>query len=178
MAKSNIYITNINRLLKDVKSDVLANFIYVDGKGMVITTNKVTANLNLNIIKKYIKNVDNININKVLSPRLSQSKSYLKILGISYYIKDINLLVIADIVERVIQTTHIFNNTVLTSQPHIIKASPKSDMTVIYVNIWDSKSGSKTKSIINRCFNIRCHIATVQETNINPGVPQCKNCWK
>ena len=128
MTKSNTYITNINRLLKDVKSDVLADFIYIDGKGMVITTNKVTANLNLNIIKKYIKNVDNINMNKVLSPRLSQSKYYLKILGISYYIT-------ADIIERVIQTTHIFNNTVLTFQPYIIKISPKSDMAVIWVNI-------------------------------------------
>ena len=38
MAKSNIYITNINRLLKDVKSDILANFMYVDGKSIVITT--------------------------------------------------------------------------------------------------------------------------------------------
>lgn len=128
MTKSNTHITNINRLLKDVKSDVLADFIYIDGKGMVITTNKVTANLNLNIIKKYIKNVDNINMNKVLSPRLSQSKYYLKILGISYYIT-------ADIIERVIQTTHIFNNTVLTFQPYIIKISPKSDMAVIWVNI-------------------------------------------
>lgn len=128
MTKSNTYITNINRLLKDVKSDVLADFIHIDGKGMVITTNKVTANLNLNIIKKYIKNVDNINMNKVLSPRLSQSKYYLKILGISYYIT-------ADIIERVIQTTHIFNNTVLTFQPYIIKISPKSDMAVIWVNI-------------------------------------------
>lgn len=135
MTKSNTHITNINRLLKDVKSDVLADFIYIDGKGMVITTNKVTANLNLNIIKKYIKNVDNINMNKVLSPRLSQSKYYLKILGISYYIKDINLPITADIVERVIQTTHIFNNTVLTFQPYIIKISLKSDMAVIWVNI-------------------------------------------
>ncbi len=125
MTKSNTHITNINRLLKDVKSDVLADFIHIDGKGMVITTNKVTANLNLNIIKKYIKNVDNINMNKVLSPRLSQSKYYLKILGISYYIKDINLPITADIVERVIQTTHIFNNTILTFQPYIIKISLK-----------------------------------------------------
>ena len=118
-----------------MSNHVLADFIHIDGKGMVITTNKVTANLNLNIIKKYIKNVDNINMNKVLSPRLSQSKYYLKILGISYYIKDINLPITADIVERVIQTTHIFNNTILTFQPYIIKISLKSDMAVIWVNI-------------------------------------------
>jgi len=102
IAKSNTHVTNINRLLKDVKSDVLADFMHVDSKGMVITTNKVAANSNLNIIKKYIKNVDNVNMNKVLSPRLSQLKYYLKILDISYYVEDTNLLIIADIVKRVI----------------------------------------------------------------------------
>ena len=32
--------------------------------------------------------------------------------------------------------------------------------------------------LINRCFNIDSHIATICSTNINPSVPQCKNCWK
>ena len=32
MFKSNTYIININRLLKYIKSDVLANFMYVDDK--------------------------------------------------------------------------------------------------------------------------------------------------
>ena len=82
---------NINRLLKNVKSDVLANFICVYNKEIVITTNKVVVTLVLNIIEKYIKNVDDINTNEVMSPKLPQSKTYLKILGISYHIKDTNL---------------------------------------------------------------------------------------
>lgn len=138
MSKSNTYIVNINRLLKDVKSDVLANFIHVDDKGMVITTNKVVVTLDLNIIEKYIKNVDDIDINKVISPRLLYSKIYLKILDISYYIKDTNLSIIPNIIERIIQTTHIFNDTILVSHPKIIKASSKLDMVVIWVDIWDS----------------------------------------
>ena len=32
--------------------------------------------------------------------------------------------------------------------------------------------------LINRCFNVERHIATIQGTNMNLGVPQCKNCWK
>ena len=82
MAKSNIHINSINRLLKDIKSNVLANFIHIDDKNIMITTNKVTTTLDLNIIEKYIKNVNNVNMNEIISSRLSQSKSYLKILDI------------------------------------------------------------------------------------------------
>ena len=66
-----------------------------------------------------------------MSLRLPQSKSYLKILGIPYYIEDTSLLITTNIIERVLQTTYIFNNTILTSCLHIIKTSPKSDMAVI-----------------------------------------------
>ena len=100
--KSNTHIMNINRLLKNVKSNTLADFIHVNNKEMVITTDKVAITSNLNIIEKHIKNVDDIDMNKVMSSRLPQFKSYLKILGISYHIKDTNLSIILDIVERVI----------------------------------------------------------------------------
>ena len=96
------YIVNINRVLKNIKSDVVADFIHKDNKELIITTDKVVATSDLNTIKNYIKNIDVVNSNKIISPRLSQSKSYLKILGISYYIKDINLSITANIVERVL----------------------------------------------------------------------------
>jgi len=50
-----------------------------------------------------------------MSPRLPQSKSYLKILGISYFVKDTNLSISLDIVKSVIKDTYICDNTVLTS---------------------------------------------------------------
>ena len=51
-------------------------------------------------------------------------------------------------------------------------------MLIIWIDIWDVQSGSKAKSLINRCFNVGRFIATIQEANMNPGVPQCKNCWR
>jgi len=66
-----------------------------------------------------------------MSPRFSQSKSYLKILGIPYFIEDTNLSITSDIIESVIQSTYIFNDTILASYPWIIKAFPKSDIAVI-----------------------------------------------
>ena len=49
--------------------------------------NKVTSLLDLQTIKNYIKNTDYINSNNIEIPCLSQSKSYLKIIGISYLIE-------------------------------------------------------------------------------------------
>ena len=78
-----------------------------------------------------MKELNNVNSNNVMSPRLLQSKSYLKILGIPYLWKDTNLSITPNIIERVIKSTHIFDDTVLASYPQVIKASPKSDMAVI-----------------------------------------------
>ena len=83
----NKYVANINRLLKDIKLDIMANFIQVDNRGLVIITDKIAAISNLNTIKQYIKNINVVDSNKVISPRLLQSKSCLKILDIPYYTK-------------------------------------------------------------------------------------------
>ena len=82
------------------------------------------------------------------------------------------------IVEDIIKKNHIFNNITLTSRSQIIKISPKSDMAIIWINIWDIQSSNKAKGLINRCFNIRSYITTIRDTNINSSVPQYKNCWK
>ena len=120
----NKHIANINRLLKDIKSDVIANFIQADQRDLVITTNKVAAILDLNI-EGYIKNVDIVNSKRVVSPRLPQSKLYLKILDISYFIKNTNLPITSETVKKILQTTHIFNDIILASCPS------KSDIVVI-----------------------------------------------
>ena len=52
----------------------------------------------------------------------------------------------------------------------VIKTFSKSNMTVIWVDIWDSQNGTKAKYLINRCFNIGYYTATIRETNINPGI--------
>jgi len=64
---ANKHIFNINRLLKSIKSDVMANFIYLDSRGIVVTTNKIALSSDMNIIEKYIKESNNINSNDVLS---------------------------------------------------------------------------------------------------------------
>ena len=118
------------------------------------------------------------NNESISSPRLPQSKSYLKIMGIPYFVDKSNIYISSKDIERILKNNHIFNDIILTSKPHIIKVSPKSDMAIIWIDIWNTQNSNNAKKIINRCFNIESVITTVRGTNMNSGVSQCKNCWK
>ena len=183
MAKSNaeliinsahIHISNINKCLKNSKSNIFADFIRYNASGIIITTKTPTNDLDLSTIKNYLKNVQNINPDSIESPRLPKSKSYMKIIGLPYS-SELGVMS-PDIIEGVLKNSHLFKDASLASKPLVIKVSPKSDKAVVWVDIWDSQNGSCAKNIINRQFNIGRYIATVRGTNMNPGIPQCKNC--
>jgi len=131
MKDSNTHVTNINRALKNIKLEVIANFICMEKSGLVITTNKVASTLDLQTIKKYVKNSYSIDMDNVESLKLPQSKSFLKIIGISYISKSTNFHIMSDEIEYIIKANHIFNNIVLASKPRVIKMLPKSDMSII-----------------------------------------------
>jgi len=71
--------------------------------------------------EKYMKGLNDVDYSNIMSSRLPQSKSYLKVLGIPYFIKNTNLPIFSDIIESIIKSMHTFNNIVLTSRQHIIK---------------------------------------------------------
>ena len=48
---SSSHIANINRALKNIKFEIVADFARVENSGIVITTNKVAASLDLQKIK-------------------------------------------------------------------------------------------------------------------------------
>ena len=166
-------------MLRNAKLEVLVDFIQLDQMGIMVVTSKVALQSDLHIIKNYVKNIDNIDTSGVEVPQLPQSKSHLKIIGIPYFPHDNSQehLFSGD-VENIIKQNQIFNNVVLTSKPWVIKVSPKSDISIIWIDIWDVQSGSKAKGLINWCFNVGRYITTIRGANMNPGVPQCKNYWK
>ena len=55
--ESSMYVNNINRVLKSIKSNVMADFIHIDSKEIIILTNNVICPLDLQDIEKYIKNL-------------------------------------------------------------------------------------------------------------------------
>ena len=129
--ESCVHITNINRTLKNIKSDVIADFICVENKSMIISTNKVASLLDLQSIKKYIKNTHYIEVEQMEFLRLSQSKSYLKIIGILYLSKQTNTHITSNDIEKILKNIYIFNNIVLASKPRVIKVSPKSNIAIV-----------------------------------------------
>ena len=141
-------------------------------------TNKIMSNLELQMVENYIKNANCIITEGIKTPRLPQSKFYLKVIDILLLQENTNTSINLNIIENIIKKNHIFNNIMLVSKPCIIKVSPKSDMAIIWINIWNVQSGSKVKRLINRCFNIESFIATIRGANMNLGIPQYKNCWR
>ena len=65
MECSNLHITNLNKALNNIKSDILIDFFYINQVGITIVTNKVTSSLNLQTIEKYVKNANHIDFDKV-----------------------------------------------------------------------------------------------------------------
>jgi len=129
------HIININHALKNIKSNICADFIISDSKDIIITTNNVASNSDLLEIEKYVKNSLEDNDNIVSSPRLPQSKSYLKIVSILYYIDNYSTHISSEDIECILKNNHIFNDIILTSRLCIIKVSPKSDMAVVWIDI-------------------------------------------
>ena len=81
-----------------------------------------------------------------------------------------NTSLTSDMVEIILKNNYIFNNISIASQPRVIKISSKSDMAIIWLDIWDTQSDTITKGLINRCINIGSFIAIVYRANMNLGV--------
>jgi len=74
-------------------------------------------------------------------------------------------------IEMFLKQNHIFDNISLASKPRVIKVSPKSNMLIVWIDIWDVQSGSNAKMLINRCFNVGSYITTTWGANMNPSIP-------
>ena len=65
MKNSFAYIANINKALRNVKSEILIDFIHSDPLGIMVVTNKVSYQSDFQIIEHYIKNLEDIDILQV-----------------------------------------------------------------------------------------------------------------
>ena len=132
--QANGIITNINTGLKNSNSKTIANFIKLVDNRVIININQATLS-HMNVIIKIIKNTTNINSKSIKNFHLHKSKLYLKIVGLSYYVKTTNTLVTPFLAKEVLKNTYIFNDIIIVSKPYIIKAASNSDSAVIWINI-------------------------------------------
>jgi len=128
MASSSNHVINLKRALKNIKLNIMADYVHREQNSITIVTNKIVSSLDLQVIENY---VENINSKDIETPCLSQSKSYLKIIGILYFLENTNVSITSDFVEFIIKVNHIFNNLLLTLKLQVIKALPKSDMAIV-----------------------------------------------
>ena len=128
---SDEYIANLNHFFKNTKSGLSIDFIWVDHQGLIVTSNRVTSLPDISIISKYVKSCNDINTNDIQDVWLTQSKLYLKILGILYIKEDTDMSINSEVMKTVIKSTHIFNNVNIASKPYIVKVSSKSNMVIV-----------------------------------------------
>ena len=105
IASSNVYITNINSVLKNIKSNIRTDFVRTDQHGIIIMMNKVTSTSDLQMVENYIKNVDYLDPKDIKILYLPQSKSYLKIIGILYLMENTDIFINSSVVKSILKTT-------------------------------------------------------------------------
>ena len=140
IASTNKHVANINRVLKNIKSNVMVDFIHPESSGTTIISNLVASQSDLWVIERYVKNIENIRSDDIQVPRLPHLKPYLKILGILYFVEGTNTSITSDSIKVIIKANYIFNNLSLTAKSRIVKTSPRSNMTVIWIDVWNTKS--------------------------------------
>ena len=133
-------ITNINEHLKNSNSDIIADFICLSNNGVIITTNCPANATELSRIENFLKKIDNIDLISIEAPCLPKSKSYMEIVGLLYN-SELGTIT-PDFIEGILKETHLFKDATLASKPRVIKVSPKYDKAVVWVDIWNSQSGS------------------------------------
>ena len=125
------HVTNINKALKNIKSEVTVDFICSDQSGVIIVTYKIASSPDLQTIESYIKSTKHINTKRVEALQLPQSKLYLKIIGIPYIRENTNTPITSEVVEEIIKKNYIFNNIALALRLQIIKIFSKSNIAII-----------------------------------------------
>ena len=68
MSKSSNHIANLNRALKNIKTNVKINFICLDATSIIIVTSKVVAISDLQTIENNVKTANNIDLESVKKP--------------------------------------------------------------------------------------------------------------
>jgi len=72
MKDASIHVININRALKSIKLGIIPDFIKLDDKGIIISTNNIANPSDLQEIKRYVKNFLVVEEDQIEFPRLPQ----------------------------------------------------------------------------------------------------------
>ena len=74
MTLSSDHVINLNKTLKNIKSDIIIDYICIKQNSITIVTSKVALSSDLQVIENIVKNVENTNFEDIETPYLPQSK--------------------------------------------------------------------------------------------------------
>jgi len=154
-------VQSCNKGLVSARSKLRVESVHKAWDGVSMSTNSIASAAELEVIKQWLKKTAGLGESTEVEPRLPQSKSFLRVLGVPYWDSKTSLPVTSAQVAEALSSSPLFKGVTLVSMPRIMKASPSSDMSVIWIDIWDSQKRSKGKTLINCSFNFERHTATV-----------------
>ena len=143
VANAALAVKSCNKGLISARSKLRVESVRKAWDRVFMSTNSVASAAELEVIKQWLKKTAGLGESTEVEPRLLQSKSFLKVLGVPYWDSKTFLPVTPAQVVEAFFSSPLFEGVTLASMPCIMKASPSSDMSVIWIDIWDSQKGSK-----------------------------------
>ena len=67
IASSSNHVVSLNRAFKNIRLNIMADYIHIEQNSITIVTNKVALFLDLQVIENYVKNIKNINFKDIIS---------------------------------------------------------------------------------------------------------------
>ena len=131
-------VESCNKGLVSARSKLRVESVHKAWDSVSMSTNSVVSVAELEVIKQWLKKTAGLGEVTEVEPRLPQSKSFLKVLGVPYWDSKTSLSVTPVQVAEALSSSPLFEGVTLASMPRIMKASPSSDMSVIWIDIWDS----------------------------------------
>ena len=122
MANAASTVEFCNKGLVSARSKLRVESVHKAWDGVSMSTNSVASVAELEVIKQWLKKTAGLGEVTEVEPRLSQSKSFLKVLGIPYWDSKTFLPVTPAQVAEVLSSSPLFEGVTLASMPCIMKA--------------------------------------------------------
>jgi hypothetical protein len=149
----------INRGLDQNKSKLCIEAITNASRvsGFTLVTIGVANNCDLEILKLYVGRV--LNTTQDFDLGVPQSKSYLKIVHIPFFIN--NEPIKPEFVVEAIKHHELSGNFILAGPPRVTRNTRDSDSCTVWFDLWDSQNSKWAVPLVNCRINIRGWTSTI-----------------
>jgi len=128
-------VESCNKGLVSAHSKLRVESVHKTWDGVFMSTNSVASVAELEVIKQWLKKTAGLGEVTEVEPRLPQSKSFLKVLGVPYWDSKTSLPVTSAQVAEALSSSPLFEGIILASMSCIMKALPSSNISVIWIDI-------------------------------------------